>query len=137
MHCDLDDPEERKRLACLLRRGLGTITGFALPLRWQSPDAALPEGHWCSSQWEFRRAHMYLIPGSSAMGYRLPLDSLRWVPPHLRDTEFDRCQFAPRNPLPDPATAPLEPTHQVRQQAAAARRATQASVELETDPQLG
>src|SRR5262249_8092603 len=35
----IDDPEERRLLARSLERGLGTVTGFALPLRWQADGA--------------------------------------------------------------------------------------------------
>ncbi|MGH7787797.1 MAG: transglutaminase family protein, partial [Candidatus Binatia bacterium] len=96
LQSDLKDPEERQRLAALLRRGLGTMTGFALPLRWVPTDNG---GAWCSSQWTFRRARMYLIPGSSPMGYRLPLDSLPWLPPALREAEYEQDPFAARAPL--------------------------------------
>jgi len=97
LQSNLDDAEERQRLTTLLRRGLGSITGFALPLRCQ-------DGVWISSRWEFRRARMYLLPGSSPMGYRLPLDSLPWeLPDELREGEVPIDPFAPRLPLREPA----------------------------------
>ena len=34
---------------------------------------------WASGAWFFRPERMYLIPGDSPMGYRLPLDSIPWV----------------------------------------------------------
>ena len=94
----LDDAEDRRLLARLLERGLGTITGFALPLRWAY---YLDGGQgWTSTRWTFRRERMVLVPGSSPMGYRLPLDSLRWVPPERREVEFEADPFAERPELP-------------------------------------
>ena len=111
LQADLADPEERQRLAGLLRRGLGTITGYALPLRWQWSDRS---GHWSSSPWSFRRAHMYLVPGSSPMGYRLPLDSLPWADPETEKRDFERDPFAPRPPLqPAVVEADAPPIHQL------------------------
>ncbi len=62
---------------------------------------------------------MYLIPGDSAMGYRLPLDSLPWVSeadyPYLRehDPSEPRTPFpaydALRAPRPARTQSPLEP----------------------------
>jgi uncharacterized protein (DUF2126 family)/transglutaminase-like putative cysteine protease len=95
---NLDDPEERRRLARILDRGLGEVVGYALPLRWQGEGQ---EGGWQSSQWFFRRDHMFLIPGDSPMGYRLPLDSLPWVPIEARDLELEQSPFAPRPVLKD------------------------------------
>ncbi len=96
---DLDDPAERRRLAMLLQRGLGTETGYALPLRWiEHPRDG---GHWQSSRWTFRRGRMYLLPGDSPMGYRLPLDSLPWVDPKKREARHERSLFAELPPLGD------------------------------------
>ena len=94
----LDDPEERRRLARILDRGLGEVVGYALPLKWQG-DAQ--EGGWRSSQWRFRRQHMFLSTGDSPMGYRLPLDSLPWAPLSERESQPEPSLFAPRPPLRD------------------------------------
>ncbi|MDZ4289955.1 MAG: transglutaminase family protein, partial [Prosthecobacter sp.] len=62
----------------LFEQGLDKAVGYALPLR------RLPDGEglrWRSGPWYFRNDTMYLIPGDSAMGLRLPLDSLPWVNP--------------------------------------------------------
>ncbi|HOB62607.1 MAG TPA: transglutaminase family protein [Candidatus Competibacteraceae bacterium] len=71
---NLKDEEERRRLAILLERGLNQVTGYALPLRWDYATNS-----WCSGPWVLRRDHLYLIPGDSPMGYRLPLSALPWV----------------------------------------------------------
>jgi uncharacterized protein (DUF2126 family) len=116
LQCDLADPEERRRLAALLRRGLGTISGFALPLGWTWVNGS--RGQWCSSRWQFRRQRMYLVPGSSPMGYRLPLDSLPWQPPAQRERVVERDPFAPRAELSAPylegAASPAPPIFQAR-----------------------
>lgn len=69
---DLRDPAERSRLARLLRDGLGTVAGYALPLRAAPGTAA----SWRSDRWPLRRERLYLVPGDSSVGYRLPLDTL-------------------------------------------------------------
>jgi uncharacterized protein (DUF2126 family) len=66
---DLGDAEERRRLARVLDRGLGREAGFVLPL-------ARDAGAWVSERWSFRRGHLFLIPGDSPIGLRLPLRSL-------------------------------------------------------------
>lgn len=66
----LKDAEERRRLTQTFERGLGEVVGFVLPLQY---------GSWISGPWPFRGDHMYLLPGDSPAGLRLPLDSLPWV----------------------------------------------------------
>jgi uncharacterized protein (DUF2126 family)/transglutaminase-like putative cysteine protease len=95
---DLEDPEERRRLARLLAGDLGSPTGYALPLR---PGVG-PEGRvWRSSPWAFRLGAMYLIPGDSPMGLRLPLESLPWIAPEKRDEPKERSLFEELPPLGD------------------------------------
>ncbi|MEM7384723.1 MAG: transglutaminase family protein [Verrucomicrobiota bacterium] len=67
-----DDSLERQTLAALERRGLEVPVGYVLPM-YHHADAE----RWVGAQWELKRGKLYLIPGASAMGFRLPLDSIR------------------------------------------------------------
>lgn len=96
LKANLKDPLERRYLAELLDKGLGEPTGFALPLQWN----AVSQG-WQSGPWEFRRGAMFLIPGNSPMGLRLPLDSLPWVAPDKRQIQAEHDQFGPLPELGD------------------------------------
>ncbi len=100
MRSDLKDGLERKRLRRLLEGGLDREVGYVLPLKWQY-EHAHGEGYWRSSRWEFRRGYMFLLPGDSPMGLRLPLDSLPWVAPEERDAGHEKSLFEPRGPLRD------------------------------------
>jgi len=92
--CDLKDPLERRRLARLLDRGLNQPAGYALPLGWNWGANV-----WQSSLWHFRREDMYLIPGDSPMGLRLPTDALPWV--KTREFHQERSLFEEPKPLED------------------------------------
>ena len=90
----LKDPEERARLARVFSRGLDTPKGFALPVqRWQTRA-------WMSERWTFRGGRMYLIPGDSPVGYRLPLEALPWIPAQAYPQVIPYDPFVPRGPLP-------------------------------------
>ncbi|HUJ61520.1 MAG TPA: transglutaminase family protein [Kofleriaceae bacterium] len=65
----LDDPDERRRLAAVLDRGAGEIVGWVLPIA-RDGDA------WRSARWRLRRSELFLVPGESPIGLRLPLASL-------------------------------------------------------------
>ncbi len=114
---DLDDSEDRRRLARVLGRGLGREAGFVLPLA-RTPGAA-PGTGWASERWSFRRGHLFLVPGDSPIGLRLPLRSLRAglplqveeedaVPPDPRRVppEEEKKQRALKTPAPLPARPP-------------------------------
>lgn len=101
LQSNLKDSLERKRLSRLLEQGLGKITGYVLPLQWSNNTGSDGTEGWRSSAWEFRRGRMYLLPGDSPMGYRLPLDSLPWVRTEDREIDPVRCLFEPRPPLGD------------------------------------
>ncbi|MEO5687079.1 MAG: transglutaminase family protein, partial [Burkholderiaceae bacterium] len=95
----LSDELERNRLRRVYSQGLEAPVGYVLPLR-REPGPGLVGGSWVTGPWHFRGERMYLIPGDSPMGYRLPLDSLAWV----RDNDYpfmiETDPFAPRGPLP-------------------------------------
>jgi len=94
----LEDRQERARLRRLFERGLDKVSGYALPLKWQEERDA---GGWRSGPWTLRRGHMFLLPGDSPMGYRLPLDSLTWIAAGERDLEPEPSTFEQRPPLGD------------------------------------
>ncbi len=116
----LDDAEERGRFARIFERGLDKPSGYVLPIqRAEDPDAAPTEkrahkkvqpwnaaaigGRWVSERWKLRRQRLFLLPGDSPVGYRLPLASLPWLPEAERPRVTDPDPFAPRGPLPDQA----------------------------------
>jgi uncharacterized protein (DUF2126 family) len=90
----LDDELERARMSRIFEQGLASVIGYALPL------LPLGDGAWRSGPWFLRRELLYLLPGESAMGYRLPLDSLPWVAESDYPYVLDRDPFAARPPLP-------------------------------------
>lgn len=85
---DLKDDLERQRLGRILSADLGAPVGYVLPLHWSYQINSCS-----SSQWKFRRGEMFLVPGDSAMGLRLPLNSLPWVAYEDRDYEHERSLF--------------------------------------------
>jgi uncharacterized protein (DUF2126 family)/transglutaminase-like putative cysteine protease len=89
----LDDPEERRRLSRVFEQGLKRVVGYALPLRRGFSG-------WESGPWFLRREHLFLIPGDSPIGFRLPLDSLPWEVPADRQQVVEPSTFAPRGALP-------------------------------------
>ncbi len=87
----LNDPEERQRMVRAFQRGLGAVVGYVLPLQY---------GSWKSGPWTFKSEHMYLLPGDSPAGLRLPLDSLPWVAPEDLPVSEPLDPMAPREELP-------------------------------------
>ncbi|QDV10822.1 hypothetical protein CA51_06760 [Rosistilla oblonga] len=89
----LDSQEERERIARIFEQGLTEAVGVVLPLRhvWWTDSP-----HWTSGPWKVRSDEMFLLPGDSPMGYRLPLQSLTYVdkPEHALDF-FDRDPMEP------------------------------------------
>ena len=68
---DLSDSSDRRRLARVLEQGLNNAVGIVLPLQKK-----LDETGWTSGPWLTKSAQIFLIPGDSPIGYRLPLKSL-------------------------------------------------------------
>ncbi len=94
---NLDDAQERKRLTKIFDQGLQKVAGYVLPLRFDSHQKSNP---WISCKWELKRKHIFLVPGDSPLGYRLPLDSLHWLPPEDRHKILNACPMVPINQLP-------------------------------------
>ncbi|MCX7372759.1 MAG: transglutaminase family protein [Alphaproteobacteria bacterium] len=95
----LRDPLERARLTRLFRGGLASPTGSVLPIRRVVQDG---ERRWQTGRWFFRDDVMFLLPGDSPMGLRLPLASLPWMDPELLALEADHeaDPFIPQTTLP-------------------------------------
>jgi uncharacterized protein (DUF2126 family)/transglutaminase-like putative cysteine protease len=85
----LENPEDRARLARVFEKGLDKVVGYALPLRRERFTDGSSD--WASGAWFFRPERMYLVPGDSPMGFRLPLDSIPWVKeseyPHIHEQD--------------------------------------------------
>ncbi|WP_139558789.1 transglutaminase family protein [Methylotetracoccus oryzae] len=113
-------PQFRDDLSLVLARGLDQPVGLALPLLWDYAAAG-----WRSGLWRFAREQMYLTPGGSPMGLRLPTHELPWAV----EVEQEVLISAPspqRSPnvgaLPSARPAPASPAPDVRAPLAADER---------------
>jgi len=97
----IDDPEARSRIRTVLERGLGTPVGYLLPVErvWRGNTS-----EWHSGMWMLR-SRLYLMPGDSPMGLRLPLKRLPWIDEselpyqHPQDPMQIDAPLAPRSVL--------------------------------------
>jgi uncharacterized protein (DUF2126 family)/transglutaminase-like putative cysteine protease len=92
----LENEEERVRLRRIFNQGLNKIAGYVLPLAPAHGEGA----GWKSGSWFLRSQHLFLTPGDSPLGYRLPLDSLPWVLPGDYPFIVPSDPMAPQQPLP-------------------------------------
>jgi uncharacterized protein (DUF2126 family)/transglutaminase-like putative cysteine protease len=132
---NLKDEEERIRLAKILEQGLDSVVGHTLPIQraWRNHEPV-----WVSGPWFLRAERLYLMPGDSPMGLRLPLDSLPWVKesdyPYVN--ELDPTVERPPLPSPDEFRQRyLRSDTPARRQAAALRRRGQTEEESKKEAQ--
>jgi uncharacterized protein (DUF2126 family)/transglutaminase-like putative cysteine protease len=106
---DVDDPVSRDTLRRAMAGGLSKPVGYVLPLR-RATAKAEGEG-WLSEPWRFRRRKLFLLPGDSPVGFRIPLDSLPAVKPKDYPHIVPLDPYEERGPLPDPdiLSAPRPP----------------------------
>ncbi len=93
----LASPEARARLAKVFEQGLDKVVGYVMPLRrihYTDGTAA-----WATGPWFFRPERMYLVPGDSPMGFRLPLESIPWVSKSDYPYDYERDPWEPRGEL--------------------------------------
>ncbi|TXE02829.1 DUF2126 domain-containing protein [Algoriphagus aquimarinus] len=100
---DLKSPLERQKLAELLNEGLDKPVAFTIPLEWD-----VDEKLWQSCRWEFRRKDLFLMPGNSPAGLRLPLDSIEFTPPAEEPIKPETDLFADVPDLPNSAVKSID-----------------------------
>ncbi|KQT11133.1 transglutaminase family protein [Ramlibacter sp. Leaf400] len=130
----LDDELERARLRRVFEQKLDSAVGYVLPLQANpQSEKPRPDGPvWSTGPWFVRDERLYLVPGDSPMGYRLPLDALPWVSKKDQELLVEQDPTAPRAPFaPIPSEAPYVP------QAALGRQETIGPVRVASPPQPG
>ncbi len=85
---NLKDSIERRTLAQLLDKGLDSPAGYVLPIQWNYNNEK-----WRSCKWTFNREHLFLMPGNSPIGLRLPLESLPAIAKEKKPQRVERSLF--------------------------------------------
>ena len=108
LQSDMSQREQRSKLARLLEGEVSLPVGQVLPLKYDDAVVVAGRAKWLSSRWPLRREHLYLVPGDSPLGFRLPLESLPWVDEDDKDHPSSPDPFAPHAAL-DQNSASAEP----------------------------
>jgi uncharacterized protein (DUF2126 family) len=143
----LDDPMARERLARVFERGLDKPAGYVLPVqRWNAADQSR---RWVSEPWRVRSGKLFLLPGDSPIGFRLPLPSLPYLEPDVYPYVIPADPTAQRAALPEPdprrqpfrqrraAAAAGEPPQNFVPQAAGSPRQDHSRAALAVEPRNG
>ncbi|RXK55142.1 transglutaminase family protein [Oleiharenicola lentus] len=107
---NLKDKLERERIARIFQQGLDSVVGYTLPIK---RTLIGNQPGWISGSWFLRDDDtLWLIPGDSPMGLRLPLDSIPWV------AEKDYPWNYPQDPSIKLGALPKEMPYDLRRLAA-------------------
>ncbi len=91
---DVNDPLVRQKLREILQKGMNQSAGFVLPLNFHRTS-------WITSKWKFKKKHLFLIPGNSPLGLRLPLESLIASKENDLELVFEPDLFSVKDELHD------------------------------------
>ncbi|MFN3869310.1 MAG: transglutaminase family protein, partial [Hyphomicrobiaceae bacterium] len=95
----LEDAAERARIIKVFDRGLMEPASYVLPVQvWHTHDRGR---RWVTERWALRRDKLFLIPGDSPAGFRLPLASTAYITPMEYPHVTPRDPFASAPPLPE------------------------------------
>ncbi len=103
----LDDELERARLRRVFTQGLDATVGYLLPLK-REWEVGTSGPAWVTGPWFLRDERLYLIPGDSPMGYRLPLDAQAWAAKEDQPMAMVQDPFAPQAALPSAAALRMQ-----------------------------
>ncbi len=95
LELDLKSDLERQKLAQLLNQGMDDPVAYVVPMQWDF-DA----DNWQSCRWKFRRKDLFLVPGNSPTGLRLPLKSIQELDPEKEEIRPERSLFEETGALP-------------------------------------
>ena len=128
----LDTPGARATLRRAMEGGLSKAVGYVLPLRRAFSKAE--GGDWVSEAWRFKREQLFLIPGDSPIGLRLPLSGLPELEPEDYPYIVPADPYEERGPLPDFRTAAVNSLPKAR---TAAKEPVYVRTALSVDPRGG
>ncbi len=90
---DLKEVSVQQKIAEVLNQAPDTPSGFVLPIAYY-------QNKWISNPWEVRRKKVFLVPGNSPIGLRLPLNSLLIDPEVPSMPLYEPDLFEQKKPLP-------------------------------------
>jgi len=95
----IEDPQERQRVMRVFDRGVTAVAGYVLPIQvWHTHDRGR---RWVTERWALRRDKLFLVPGDSPVGFRLPLGSTYYLPASSYPHVLPRDPFADAPALPE------------------------------------
>tara|TARA_R110000868_G_scaffold37111_10_gene131532 strand:- start:15669 stop:18995 length:3327 start_codon:yes stop_codon:yes gene_type:complete len=86
------DSALRRKLGKVMEQGIDKIVGHVLPLTRHNE-------FWITNPWKFRGNHLFLTPGNSPIGLRLPLESLEKEPEHPSEPNIEPDLFDKKKTL--------------------------------------
>src|ERR1700749_1254675 len=100
-------------------QGLNVPKGFVLPIQRWNADAGRSSSRWKSERWKLRRGNLFLTPGDSPLGLRLPIASLPHIPAEEYPYIVEQDPLEPRDALPvydQSSQGETAPSQQVQEQ---------------------